>query len=353
MTIDAILLASFGGPEGPEDVVPFLQNVTAGRNIPAERLEAAGHHYYQLGGISPINEQNRELIEALRDELADRGVRLPIYWGNRNWQPSFADAIGDMQHDDRRNVLALSTSAHSSYSGCRQYRENIAAAKAEVGADDMSISLARPYGNRAGFITRTLEVLIDALRFLVENGHHELAIQILFTTHSIPAQSALTSGPEPHEAPGEYVRQHESVMEEMMRLVRISTLLNSPHRLVFQSRSGAPDTPWLEPDINDAMRALADAGSTTAVVIVPIGFISDHMEVIWDLDREALATAEELNFEYIRVPTAGIAAPFVSALADVVEDVIYGVETRTSPAGLCSGTCCPNPRAELPTIPGV
>lgn len=353
MTYDAILLASFGGPEGPDDVIPFLRNVTAGRDIPAERLEVAGQHYYHFGGISPINDQNRDLIDALRHELGDRGVRLPIYWGNRNWKPYFPDAIRSMQLDDRRNVLAISTSAYSSYSGCRQYRENIAAAIAEVGASDMTISMAHPYGDRGGFSAHTLDVLIDAIRFLVDNGHHEQAIDVLFTTHSIPVDSALTSGPEPHAAPGEYVRQHEAVMAEMMRRVQLACLMSPPHQLVFQSRSGAPGTPWLEPDINDAMRTLYEQGRTSAVVIVPIGFISDHMEVLWDLDREAMATAEELNFEVVRVPTAGVSPAFVSALADVVEDAIYGIETRTTPANLCSGTCCPNPRGPLPAIPGV
>ncbi|CAB4907803.1 unannotated protein [freshwater metagenome] len=353
MTYDAILLASFGGPEGPDDVIPFLENVTAGRNIPRERLEVVGQHYFRFGGISPINQQNIALIDELRHELMNRGVNLPIYWGNRNWTPYFTDAIQDMQADGRKNVLAISTSAYSSYSGCRQYRENIAAALGDLGSTNMSISMAHPYSNRLGFRTRSVEVLLDSLQFLVADNHAINAIQVLFTTHSIPTDSALASGPEPHEAPGEYVRQHVEVMNDIMKMVNISSLLQPPFQLVFQSRSGRPSDPWLEPDINDAIRQLAVEGNTTAVVVVPIGFISDHMEVLWDLDTEAMATAEEANFMYIRVPTPGTDEDFMVALADLVEDALHDGVTRTKPAGLCSGTCCPNPRAELATIPGV
>ena len=352
MTYDAILLASFGGPEGPDDVIPFLENVTAGRNIPRERLEVVGQHYFRFGGISPINQQNLDLIDELRHELKDRGVNIPIYFGNRNWKPYFADAINDMQADQRTNVLALGTSAYSSYSGCRQYRENIAKALTETGSS-MRISMAHPYGNRLGFRTKPASVLIDALKFLVSENHQESAIQILFTTHSIPTDSALKSGPEPYVEPGEYVRQHEHVMADMMKMVNISTLMKPPHRLVFQSRSGRPTDPWLEPDINDVIRELAEAGETTAVVVVPIGFISDHMEVIWDLDNEAMATAEDANLMFIRIPTPGIDKEFVAALADVVQDALFDGSTRSTPAGLCSGTCCPNPRAEMASIPGV
>ncbi len=352
MTYDAILLASFGGPEGPDDVIPFLENVTAGRNIPRERLEVVGQHYFRFGGVSPINQQNLDLIDELRHELKDRGVNIPIYFGNRNWKPYFADAITDMQADGRTHALAIGTSAYSSYSGCRQYRENIAKALTQT-QSAMQISMAHPYGNRLGFRMKPASVLIDALKYLASENHQEAAIQILFTTHAIPTDSALRSGPEPYVEPGEYVRQHQEVMDDMMKMVKISTLMSPPHRLVFQSRSGRPTDPWLEPDINDVIRELGAAGNTTAVVVVPIGFISDHMEVLWDLDNEAMATAEEANLMMIRIPTPGIDKDFIAALADVVQDAIYDGTTRSTPVGLCSGTCCPNPRAEMAAIPGV
>jgi len=353
MSYDSILLASFGGPEGPDDVIPFLERVTEGRAIPRERLAEVSEHYLRFGGVSPINQQNRELMNALHHELMDRGIDLPIYWGNRNWKPGFPRAIRTLDEDGRSKVLAIATSAYPSYSGCRQYRENLAAALGEAETPHISIDMAFPYSNRPGFTAHVIEVLSNALVYLVNDNHLENAIDVLFTTHSLPTASAQSSGPEPHAAPGLYVQQHESVIAEVMRVVGIATGLHPRSRLVFQSRSGAPDTPWLEPDVNDALREVAAAGQTTAVVLVPIGFVSDHMEVVWDLDTEAMATAEELNLPCIRIPTPGASPAFVSALADVIEDARLGKPTRTDLVDLCSSTCCPNPRSELPTIPGV
>jgi len=353
MTYDAVLLASFGGPEGPDDVIPFLERVTEGRDVPRERIEQMSQRYARFGGVSPINQQNRELMNALHHELMDRGIDLPIYWGNRNWEPDFTDAIRTLDEDGHTRVLAVATSAFPSYSGCRQYRENIAAALEEADASHISIDKAYPYSNRHGFTANTIEVLANALVYLTDENHLESAIEVLFTTHSLPLSSAETSGPAPHTPPGLYVQQHQAAMAEIMRVIGIASSLRPRGRLVFQSRSGAPGTPWLEPDINDVLEEVAAAGNTTAVVIVPLGFVSDHMEVVWDLDTEALSTAENLNLQVIRIPTPGIAPSFVSALADVIEDAKLGHPTRSDIVGLCSGTCCPNPRSELPAIPGV
>ncbi|MDP2014171.1 MAG: ferrochelatase, partial [Actinomycetota bacterium] len=329
MSYDAILLASFGGPEGPDDVIPFLERVTQGRGIPRERLDEVSQRYQRFGGVSPINQQNRELMNALHHELMDRGIDLPIYWGNRNWDPDFTDAIRTLDEDGRTRVLAIATSAYPSYSGCRQYRENIAAALDEADAPQISVDMAFPYSNRHGFTAHVIEVLSNALVYLVNDNHLEAAIDVLFTTHSLPTASAETSGPAPHVYPGLYVKQHESVIADVMRVVGIATGLHPRSRLVFQSRSGAPETPWLEPDVNDALREIAAQGQTTAVVLVPIGFVSDHMEVMWDLDTEAMGTAEELNLACVRIPTPGISPSFVSALADVIEDARLGEPTRT------------------------
>jgi len=353
MSYDSILLASFGGPEGPDDVIPFLDRVTEGRGIPRERLEEIGQHYQRFGGVSPINQQNRELMNALHHELMDRGIDLPIYWGNRNWEPDFTDAIRTLDEDGRSKVLAIATSAYPSYSGCRQYRENIAAAIAEADTPQVSVDMAFPYSNRHGFTSHVIEVLSNALVYLTNDNHLENAIDVLFTTHSLPIETAETSGPAPHSSPGLYVEQHQAVMADVMRVVGIATGLRPRSQLVFQSRSGAPGTPWLEPDVDDALRTIAAAGETTAVVLVPIGFVSDHMEVMWDLDTQAMATAEELNLACVRIPTPGTSPAFVSALADVIEDARLGEPTRTDLSGLCSGTCCPNPRSEMPAIPGV
>ena len=353
MSYDSILLASFGGPEGPDDVIPFLERVTQGRGISRERLELIAERYQRFGGVSPINQQNRELMNALHHELMDRGIELPIYWGNRNWDPDFTDAIRTLDEDGRSKVLAIATSAYPSYSGCRQYRENIAAALDEAGTPQITVDMAFPYSNRHGFTAHVIEVLSNALVYLVNDNHLEPAIDVLFTTHSLPVSTAETSGPAPHASPGLYLQQHESVIADVMRVVGIATGLHPRSRLVFQSRSGAPDSPWLEPDVNDALREIAAAGQSTAVVLVPIGFVSDHMEVVFDLDTEAMATADELNLACVRIPTPGTSPAFVSALADVIEDARLGEPTRTDLVGLCSGTCCPNPRSELPTVPGV
>jgi len=331
MTHDAILLISFGGPEGPDDVMPFLENVTRGRGIPRERLEAVAHHYYALGGVSPINAQNRELISALRDALASADVHLPIYWGNRNWQPMLAGALQEIAAAGHRRVLGLTTSAYSSYSGCRQYQENLKDALAETGlTDTLSIDLIGQYFELPGFVSPVAEAVVSAVRELPG------PVRILFTTHSIPTAMGETSGPP--DARGAYVRQHETVAAAVMERVREALGVELTSALVFQSRSGPPQVPWLEPDINDAITSAAAEG-VSGVVVVPIGFISDHVEVIWDLDHEAADTAESLGLGFRRAPTVGIDPRFVGDLAAKIS-----VALSSGSGKVCPGDCCPNPR---------
>ena len=354
--IDAILLASFGGPEGPDEVMPFLERVTAGRGVPRDRLESVAHHYLALGGVSPINAQNRQLLAALRTELDRRGIDVPLYWGNRNSAPFFADAVRQIHADGRRRVVAIATSAYSSYSGCRQYRENLAAALVESGAgDEVEIVKVRPYYDQPGFTEPFAAGLTAALTDLDSQGVDVADIHVLFTTHSIPTSMALSSGPadlRTGEVPGRYERQHLDAAERAMRATSAGALPD--WSLVYQSRSGPPQVPWLEPDVNDALEDLAARG-IRAVVIAPIGFISDHVEVVWDLDHEAADTAERLGLTLLRVTTPGTDPAFVSALADVAQESMGGRQLAHGAdwSGLCAGACCPNARTDLPVIAGV
>ena len=293
---DALLLVSFGGPEAPDDVVPFLENVTRGRGIPRERLEEVGEHYFRFGGRSPINDQNRALIAAIEEDLGSAGLDLPVYWGNRNWDPYLADTLRQMREDGIRRAACLVTSAYSSYSGCRQYRENLADAVAEVGEGAPRLDRLRHYFNHPGFVEPMVDATLSALadlRDTVRNDAH-----LLFVTHSVPTAMDERSGP-PIQGGGFYVRQHRSVMDEIVERVRQETGHRYAAELVFCSRSGPPQVPWLEPDVNDRMSELRQRGAE-AVVVVPIGFVSDHMEVIYDLDTEAAATAEKLGLDFAR-----------------------------------------------------
>lgn len=347
MNFDSLLLASFGGPEGPDEVMPFLERVTAGRGVPRERLEEVSHHYLALGGVSPINEQNRELLVALKTELDARGIELPLYWGNRNSAPFFTDTLQEINEAGYERVLVLATSAYSSYSGCRQYRENLATAIAESGLEGkIEIAKIHPFYELEGFVGPFQRAVHEALRKLQDSGLAEDQLTVLFTTHSIPTAMAVGSGPDSGrspELPGLYERQHLAVAEKIMA--------NSPvsWQLVFQSRSGPPQVPWLEPDVNDAVREASKSG-VRGIAIAPIGFISDHVEVVWDLDHEAQETADELGIEMIRVPTPGIDAEFVSALVDAM---VEALTTEMNPTKLCTTTCCANLRVALPTVPGV
>jgi ferrochelatase len=348
---DALLLVSFGGPEGPDDVVPFLQNVTRGRGIPDERLREVGQHYFHFGGVSPINEQNREFLEALRAELPRQGVDLPVYWGNRNWTPFLTDAVEQMRADGVRRVLAFFTSAYSSYSGCRQYRENIAAAL----GDDTTLVVERlgPYFNHSGFIDPFVDGTVAAVRGL-SDGERANA-RLVFTTHSIPVAMADSSGAEG----GAYVQQHREVAALVASGVADVMGADLPWDLVFQSRSGAPHIPWLEPDIDDHLRQLSADGCTSAIV-VPIGFVSDHLEVLWDLDTQARATADEVGLPMVRVATPGVDARTVAMVGDLVRERLDGVppaqraRVGSLPASpdRCAPGCCPNPRGLRPAVAG-
>ncbi len=359
MTFDAVLLTSFGGPESPQEVMPFLERVTAGRGIPRERLEEVSHHYLTLGGVSPINEQNRELLKALQVELAERQIDIPVYLGNRNSEPYFSDVLSDIYSEGHTKVLSLVTSAYSSYSGCRQYRENLAKAINDAGlVGKMSIAKVRHYFDHPGFVIPFANGLAEALKNLANEGFSVPDTHIFFTTHSIPTSMARTSGPtEMHDnfGSGVYVAQHLAAAKVILDHAKNQIASSLPSwSLLYQSRSGAPHMPWLEPDIGDALREAAE-GSTKAVIVIPIGFVSDHIEVVWDLDNEAKALAEELGMRFLRVATPGKSHEFVSGLVDLLEERLSGAEkTALSPLGpwadFCPVGCCPNPRHELPTI---
>ena len=355
---DALLLVSFGGPEKPEDVVPFLENVTRGRGIPRERLEEVGEHYFLFGGRSPINDQNREFLAALREDLDGAGIDLPVYWGNRNWDPYLTDTVRQMAADGITRAACFMTSAYSSYSSCRQYRENLADAVAALGEqseDAPRLDKLRHYFNHPGFVEAVVDATLAALAELPDAARE--GAHLAFVTHSIPVAMNETSGP----LGGAYVAQHRSVAQEVVDRVREETGRRHAHELVYCSRSGAPHIPWLEPDVNDHLRALRDRG-VPGVVLVPVGFVSDHMEVIYDLDTEAMATAEEIGLPTRRAATAGVDPRFVSAVRDLLLEraaVERGDERERAAVGSmdalwdrCPVGCCPNPRGERPALCG-
>nr|WP_237728280.1 ferrochelatase [Cellulomonas sp. APG4] len=355
---DAVLLVSFGGPEGQDDVLPFLRNVTRGRGIPDERLEEVAHHYRAFGGVSPINDQNRALRAALQAEIDQRGLELPVLWGNRNWDPYLTDALREAHAAGHRRLLAVVTSAYSSYSGCRQYREDLARALEETGlAGEMHIDKVRQYFDHPGFVAPFVDGVQGALERAEQGGVDLASTHVLFVTHSIPTQAALASGPPEAELgpEGAYGAQHRAVAEVVMTAVGRDV----PWSLVYQSRSGAPSTPWLEPDVNDAITELAGQG-TKAVVIVPLGFVSDHMEVLWDLDEEALTTAREADLWAERVPTPGVDPAFVRGLVDLVTERVEGQDGGVRPAltalgpwyDVCRPGCCAG-REVRPAVAGL
>lgn len=324
---DAILLTGFGGPEGQDDVIPFLRNVTAGRGIPDERLEEVAHHYRAFDGVSPINQQNRDLKAALEAEITSRGLDLPVYWGNRNWDPYLAETLKEAHSNGHTTLLALVTSAFSSYSGCRQYREDLAKALADTGLEgQMEIDKIRQYFDHPGFVEPNLEAVRAGLHKLAAEGNGD-ALHVMFATHSIPTAAADASGPreckpdgkpvEDGNAGGWYAEQQRAVAGLIMKELA-HEFPDAQWSLVYQSRSGSPEVPWLEPDINDAIKDLPD--SVTGLVISPLGFVSDHMEVNWDLDTEALEACAERDLAAVRVPTVGIDPTFVSGLVDLIEE---------------------------------
>jgi ferrochelatase len=366
---DAILLAGFGGPEGQDDVIPFLRNVTRGRGIPEERLEEVAHHYRHFGGVSPINDQNRALKAALELELASRGIDLPVLWGNRNWDPYLRDALTEAHERGFTKLIAIATSAYSSYSSCRQYREDFAIAVDETNLQgEIQIDKVRQFFDHPGFVTPFIDGVREAIaEYLREQPElsAETEIEVLFATHSIPTGDAARSGPDfrgfgDH---GAYEAQHLAVAEVVMANAidqlreagvlggAVGSGVSVPWQLVYQSRSGPPSMPWLEPDINDAIAELPAAGRK-AIVIVPLGFVSDHMEVMWDLDNEAIETAGEHGLSAVRVPTPGTAAAYVKGLVDLVLERRDGTPVEERPHmtdlgpwyDVCRPGCCENAR---------
>lgn len=328
-TYDAILVLSFGGPEGMEDVIPFLENVLRGRDVPRSRLEEVAEHYYHFGGVSPINTQNRAVITALEAEFATRGLNLPIYFGNRNWHPFLEDTLRQMRDDGVKHVLAFFTSAYSSYSGCRQYREDIARAQTVIGDGAPQIDVLRKFYNHPGFVTPNAEAVYAALEKIPPERRAQT--HIAFTAHSIP--SAMAAG-----------CAYEAQLQETARLV-MSQIGNNSHALVYQSRSGAPHIPWLEPDINQHLRQLHEQGLSD-VVIAPIGFISDHLEVMYDLDSEAMDTAAEIGLNVVRAATVGTHPAFIAMIADLIHERMTAAPNRIALGergashDVCPAMCC-------------
>ena len=329
---DAVLLVSFGGPERREDVIPFLKNVTRGRSVPPERLLEVAKHYYEFGGKSPINDQNRLLEAALRAELSRRGPDLPIYWGNRNWHPLLRDTIRTMDGHGVKRAIAFVTSAYSSYSGCRQYRENIEEARDALGGPAPEIDKIRPFFNHPAFI----EAMAHLVRSRLDDASFKMGkgSRILYTAHSIPTAMAATC---------KYVDQ----LNEAARLVSERAGI-ADWELVFQSRSGPPSQPWLGPDINDRLRTLSSQG-VKQVCVTPIGFLSDHIEVLHDLDTEAAGVAQDAGLGFIRTPTVGTDPRFVAGVRDLIAERVLSSPSRSAIGSMppcpdvCPVDCCPRP----------
>lgn len=344
---DALLIVSFGGPEGPDDVMPFLENVTAGRGVPRERLELVAQHYLHRGGVSPINQHNRDLINVLQAELAAQGIDLPIYFGNRNWHPFLTDTVAEMAADGVTRAIAWVTSAFSSYSGCRQYRENLEAACEEVagrGITPPEIHKLRVFYDHPLFIETLVDNVVSSWQGLTAPVQNR---RVVFTAHSIPMSMARTS---------DYVAQLEVAAELVAAGVATRVGVSEvPWDLVFQSRSGPPQMPWLEPDIVDHLRSLADGGGAqraTSVAVLPLGFMSDHMEVMQDLDTDAAAAAEAGGMEFARAATAGRDPRVARMIVELIREreTSEPAAERRALGGLaikpdfCAVDCCPRPQ---------
>ena len=341
MSYDAILVVSFGGPESREDVIPFLENVLRGRNIPRERMLAVAEHYYHFDGKSPINQQTRELIAAIKNELSQHGPNLPVYWGNRNWHPLLADTLHQMRQDGIGRALAFVTSAYSSYSGCRQYREDIARAQREIGHGAPEVDKLRVFFNHPGFIDATEDRMREALAQLPTSAKD--GVQLVYIAHSIPISMANSC---------DYVKQ----LEEVRNLVSARLGISSD-ALVYQSRSGAPGQPWLEPDILDYLREVKTRNLASAVVMAPISFISDHMEVLYDLDIEARQLCDELKLPMARAKTVGVHLKFIRMIRELVlERMDPNTERRALGSfgprqDVCAEDCCPAPQRPVRSHP--
>ena len=331
MNYDAILVVAFGGPESQAEVIPFLENVLRRRNVPPERLLAVAEHYYHFDGKSPINQQMRDLISALEAELERNGPKMPIYWGNRNWHPLLPDTLRKMKEDGVRRAVAFVTSAYSSYSGCRQYREDIARAQIEVGPGAPQVDKLRPFFNHPAFIEATMERVRDALHATAMSVRGN--VQIIYVAHSIPSAMASTC---------DYVSQ----LEEVRRLVS-GGLGQRSDALVYQSRSGAAGQPWLEPDILDYLRVVKSRNLASAVILAPISFLSDHMEVLYDLDVEARQLCDSLALPMTRARTVSVHPKFIAMIRELILERVNPHSERRALGStgarldICLEDCCP------------
>jgi len=365
---DALLLVSFGGPERPGDVLPFLGNVTRDRGVPPERLAEVAAHYDAFGGRSPINDQCRALLAAVRAHFASVGLTTPVYWGNRNWDPYLRDAVAQMAADGITRAACFVTSAYSSYSGCRQYREDLFDAAAVVERADPGraahvprLDRLRHYFNHPGFVEPVVDATVAALERLP--APERQAARLVFVTHSIPSAMNLASGRHGGGGGEAYVQQHRDVAAAVASRVASATGADRGRDLAYCSRSGPPQVPWLEPDVNDHLRSLHEAG-VLGVVVVPIGFVSDHMEVVFDLDTEAAQTARRLGLEFARAATPGVDPRFVAMVGDLLLEraavergaaAVPRAVIGRLPASWdrCPAGCCANPRdAERPALGG-
>ena len=334
MNYDAILVTSFGGPERPDDVMPFLENVLRGKNVPHERMLEVAEHYYHFGGKSPINDQNRQLIAALEAELAQHGPGLPVYWGNRNWHPMLTDTLRQMKADGVGRALAFVTSAYSSYSSCRQYREDIARAQEAAGKGTPVVDKIRAFHNHPGFVEAVVDRLRQALAKIPKDRRE--AAHLIYTAHSIPL--AMLQGCD-----------YEKQLKETGRLVA-EELGHKEWRLVYQSRSGPASQPWLEPDILDCLREIKARGGSWDVVIAPIGFVSDHMEILFDLDTQARELCAELGLHMVRAETVGKHPRFIRVIRELICERMDQGQARLALGALgprpdvCAVDCCAMPR---------
>ena len=337
MNYDAILVTSFGGPEGPDDVMPFLEKVLRSKNVPRDRMLEVAEHYYHFGGKSPINDQNRLLIAALEAELAQHGPGVPIYWGNRNWHPMLTDTLCQMKADGVRRALAFVTSAYSSYSSCRQYREDIARAQEATGEGAPVVDKIRAFHNHPGFVEAVTDRLQQALAKIPEDRRE--AAHLIYTAHSIPV--AMSQGCD-----------YEKQLKETGRLVA-EELGHKEWRLVYQSRSGPASQPWLEPDILDCLREVKARGGSSDVVIAPIGFVSDHMEILFDLDTQARELCAELGLQMVRAETVGTHPRFIRMIRELICERMGQPRRALGVLGprpdVCAAECCPMPRRPAST----
>lgn len=328
-TYDALILVAFGGPEGPDDVMPFLENVLRGRDVPRERMLEVSEHYKAFGGVSPINQDNRRLISLLEDALADHEMTIPIYFGNRNWHPMLADTLQQMKEDGVKRALAIVTSGYSSYSSCRQYRENLEVARMAVGPGAPKVDKLRVFFNHPGFIESMTACAARALGRV--DQERRAGCELLFSAHSIPISMAQGCS-------------YSVQLEEVSRLVS-GELGAKNWRLVYQSRSGSPHQPWLEPDIRDAIGESAGRG-VSDIVVVPVGFISAHMEVLFDIDTEARKICDELGVKMVRADTVGHEPRFIEMLCELIGERVRGdspvaVGNLEAPPHVCAADCCP------------